>query len=506
MLFNSYLFLFVFLPVTCAGFFVIGRCSRPVAAGWLALASLAFYAWWDIRFVPILIGSVLWNFAAGLVILHLRRRGQIRMSLVALAVGVGTDLAVLGYFKYVNFFIEMANNALGTTLSPLAVILPLGISFFTFTQIAFLVDTVRTEVEEYNFVHYVLFVTYFPHLIAGPILHHREMMPQFADRRTYAPSFDGFAVGIAYFAIGLVKKCLVADGFAPDATAVFNAAAQGHTLGALDAWKGAIAYTLQLYFDFSGYVDMAIGLSAMFGIRLPLNFNSPYKAASIVEFWRRWHMTLSRFLRDYLYVSLGGNRKGPARRHINLMLTMLLGGLWHGAAWTFVVWGGLHGIYLVINHTWAAIKPKAILSQVPATLRHAFSVAVTFLAVVLAWVFFRAADLHAALAMLAAMSGWNGLGWPSPSVPTDIELLLLTLRLPSYVITWKFLLTYPVALFVVFALPNSQQLLEPERFGRSARVPFAWKPNIAWAVVMAVGVSACVLLFASASEFLYFQF
>ena len=331
-------------------------------------------------------------------------------------------------------------------------------------------------------------------------------MPQFADRRTYAPSFDGFAVGIAYFAIGLVKKCLVADGFAPDATAVFNAAAQGHTLGALDAWKGAIAYTLQLYFDFSGYVDMAIGLSAMFGIRLPLNFNSPYKAASIVEFWRRWHMTLSRFLRDYLYISLGGNRKGPARRYLNLMLTMLLGGLWHGAAWTFVIWGGLHGIYLVINHAWAAIKPQPILSQVPATLRHAFSVAVTFLAVVLAWVFFRAADLHAALAMLSAMSGWNGLGWPSPSVPTDIELLLLTLRLPSYVITWKFLLTYPVALFVVFALPNSQQLVEPERFGRSARVPFAWKPNIAWAVVMAVGVSACVLLFASASEFLYFQF
>ena len=251
---------------------------------------------------------------------------------------------------------------------------------------------------------------------------------------------------------------------------------------------------------------MAIGLSAMFGIRLPLNFNSPYKAASIVEFWRRWHMTLSRFLRDYLYISLGGNRKGPARRYLNLMLTMLLGGLWHGAAWTFVVWGGLHGIYLVINHAWAAIKPQAILSQVPATLRHAFSVAVTFLAVVLAWVFFRAADLHAALAMLSAMSGWNGLGWPSPSVPTDIELLLLTLRLPSYVITWKFLLTYPVALFVVFALPNSQQLVEPERFGRSARVPFAWKPNIAWAVVMAVGVSACVLLFASASEFLYFQF
>ena len=506
MLFNSYPFLFLFLPVTCAGFFVIGRWSRSVAAGWLAVASLAFYAWWDVRFVPILMLSVLWNFAAGLIILHLRRRGQRQLSMAALAIGVGTDLAVLGYFKYVNFFIATANGALGTTLSPLAVILPLGISFFTFTQIAFLVDTARTEVEEYSFVHYALFVTYFPHLIAGPVLHHREMMPQFGNRRTYVPSFDNFAIGIAYFSIGLAKKCLVADSLAPDASAVFNAAAQGHALGALEAWKGAIAYTLQLYFDFSGYVDMAIGLSAMFGIRLPLNFNSPYKATGIIEFWRRWHMTLSRFLRDYLYISLGGNRNGAARRYVNLMLTMLLGGLWHGAAWTFVIWGGLHGVYLVINHAWSAIKPQAILSCLPANFRHVCSIAVTFVAVVLAWVFFRAADLHAALAMLAAMSGVNGLGGVSPSPANDIDALLLALRVPFYVIGWKFLLTYPIALFVVFALPNSQQLVEPELFGRSARVQFAWRPNIAWAAVMAVAVSASVLLFASASEFLYFQF
>jgi alginate O-acetyltransferase complex protein AlgI len=505
-LFNSYPFLFGFLPVACAVFFVIGRWSRPAAAAWLAAASLAFYAWWDIRFVPILVGSVLWNFAAGLVILNLRRRGRGRMSTVALTVAVVTDLAVLGYFKYVNFFIDTANSAFGMGWPALGVILPLGISFFTFTQIAFLVDTARSEVKEVNFIHYALFVTYFPHLIAGPILHHKEMMPQFANWRTYAPSFDNFAVGIAYFAIGLAKKCLIADGFAPDATAVFNAAAQGHALGALMAWKGAIAYTLQLYFDFSGYVDMAIGLSMMFGIRLPLNFNSPYKSTSIIEFWRRWHMTLSRFLRDYLYISLGGNRRGRARRYLNLMLTMLLGGLWHGAAWTFVVWGGLHGIYLVVNHAWVAIKPAAALSHVPAAVRHSSAVAVTFLAVLLAWVFFRAADIPTALAMLASMAGINGLGWPSPSLTTDIDVLLLAAHVPPFVIAWKSLLVYLSALFIVFALPNSQQFVESDLFRRDSGVALVWRPGIVSATAMALAVSLCVLLFSSASEFLYFQF
>jgi D-alanyl-lipoteichoic acid acyltransferase DltB (MBOAT superfamily) len=428
------------------------------------------------------------------------------MSTVALTVAVATDLGVLGYFKYVNFFIDTANGALGMNWPALGVILPLGISFFTFTQIAFLVDTARSEVKEVNFIHYALFVTYFPHLIAGPILHHKEMMPQFADWRTYVPSFDNFAVGIAYFSIGLVKKCLIADGFAPDATVVFNAAAQGHALGALEAWKGAIAYTLQLYFDFSGYVDMAIGLSAMFGIRLPLNFNSPYKSANIIEFWRRWHMTLSRFLRDYLYISLGGNRRGPVRRYLNLMVTMLLGGLWHGAAWTFIVWGGLHGIYLVINHAWAAIKPAAALSHVPAAFRHALAVAVTFLAVVLAWVFFRAADIPTALTMLSSMAGMNGLGWPSPSPTTDIDVLLLAAHVPPLAMAWKSLLAYSIALFIVFGLPNSQQFVEPNRFRGDSGVGPVWTPGIGWATAMALAVSLCVLMFASASEFLYFQF
>jgi len=256
-------------------------------------------------------------------------RGDVKRFVLILAI-VG-DLAALGYYKYVNFFIGAAGDLSGTSFTAIDVILPLGISFFTFTQIAFLVDTAQGKVKEFNFINYILFVTYFPHLIAGPILHHKQMMPQFATAETYLPRAANFAAGAAYFTIGLAKKCLLADSFAPDATAVFNTAA-GTALGAAAAWKGAIAYTLQLYFDFSGYIDMAIGLSLCFGVRLPLNFNSPYCATNIIEFWRRWHMTLSQFLRDYLYIPLGGNRHGSARRYTNLMATMLLGGLWHGAS------------------------------------------------------------------------------------------------------------------------------------------------------------------------------
>ena len=244
----------------------------------------------------------------------------------------------------------------------------------------------------------------------------------------------------------------------------------------------------------------------MFGIRLPLNFNSPYKAANIIEFWRRWHMTLSRFLRDYLYIPLGGNRKGPVRRHVNLMLTMLLGGLWHGAAWTFVVWGGLHGLYLVVNHAWLAVKPRLPLAAIPVPVRSVVSVATTFVAVVLAWVFFRAADLSTALSMLSAMAGANGLGKLAPSAMNDIDIFLLVARAPHAVVAWKAVLVYPLALVAVFALPNSQELVEPARFRTNGPARLAWTPNVAWAAAMALVVSLSVLTFTSASEFLYFQF
>jgi len=335
MLFNSYPFLLGFLPVTLIGFFAIGRVSRPGAAAWLTLASLVFYGWWSPAYVALLLASIAFNYTLGARIARARARDEPALARRLLIAAVTIDLATLGYFKYANFFLDTLTTVSGITLPAARVILPLGISFFTFTQIAFLVDAYRGIAREYNPIHFALFVTYFPHLIAGPILHHKEMMPQFARPRIYVPHAGNLAVGATIFAIGLFKKTVLADRIAPFVAPVFDgAAATPPTL--LVAWGGALAYTFQLYFDFSGYSDMAIGLSRLFGVQLPLNFASPYKSRSIIEFWRRWHMTLSRFLRDYVYFALGGNRRGRLRRYVNLFLTMLLGGLWHGAGWTFV--------------------------------------------------------------------------------------------------------------------------------------------------------------------------
>jgi D-alanyl-lipoteichoic acid acyltransferase DltB (MBOAT superfamily) len=296
MLFNSYPFVFLFLPIALAGFFALGRRSRALAIAWLALASLFFYGWWNPVYVGLLLASITFNYlvARCLHFLDTTAAAPHRKSLLVLA--VGANLGLLAYYKYTGFFLRNLNALAGTHLAA-DIVLPLGISFFTFTQIAFLVDTYRREVREFNFLHYGLFVTYFPHLIAGPILHHKEIMPQFRQLETYRPDYRNLAIGLSIFAIGLFKKVNLADGFAQDVTPAFKAASAGAALGLVDAWRGALAYTLQLYFDFSGYCDMAIGVSLLFGINLPLNFNSPYQATGIVDFWRRWHMTLSRFLR-----------------------------------------------------------------------------------------------------------------------------------------------------------------------------------------------------------------
>jgi len=318
---------------------------------------------------------------------------------------------LLGYFKYANFFVDNLNQFTGSAWTFAQVILPLGISFFTFTQIAFLVDTYQGKVKEFNFVHYALFVTYFPHLIAGPVLHHAEMMPQFARRAVCHINWDNVAVGLSIFVLGLAKKVLLADSVADFSTPVFSAVQAGGTPMLFEAWVGALAYTLQLYFDFSAYSDMAIGLSLMFNVRLPLNFNSPYKATSIIDFWRCWHMTLSRFLRDYLYIPLGGSRLGTGRRYANLVITMLLGGLWHGAGWTFVIWGALHGFYLLVNHAWRAFKTRLGWAD-GGRLAALGAGALTFLAVVVGWVFFRADSYSTAVTMLQGMAGMNGVSLP----------------------------------------------------------------------------------------------
>lgn len=491
MLFNSYAFLFLFLPVAFLGFFQIGRYSRPLAALWLFAGSLFFYGWWNPAYVGLLLGSIFFNYAVGMALSREHARGNGRRLKWILGLGIAADLCLLGYFKYANFFVENANAALSLGWQIEPVILPLGISFFTFTQIAFLVDAYRGEVKEANFVHYGLFVTYFPHLIAGPVLHHKEMMPQFARPATYRVHWDNLSVGLTIFSIGLFKKVVLADGIAPFASPVFAAAAGGGTLTLLEAWGGALAYTFQLYFDFSGYSDMAIGLSRLFGVKLPLNFDSPYKAANIIEFWRRWHMTLSRFLRDYLYFPLGGNRKGPARRYLNLLATMLLGGLWHGAGWTFVIWGALHGLYLVINHGWHQLRRLMGHDLKRSTRIGRFAgMTLTFLVVAIGWVFFRAENLDAALSILGGMAGLNGFRPPESGVGTMFGWIAAL-----WALAWL--------------APNTQQIMAAfrpalEDVTYSGRL--GWRPNMLWLVCIAVGLLYTVTEMGKVSEFLYFQF
>ena len=404
MLFTSTSFAFIFLPLVLAGFFSVARWSAALAAAWLFMASLAFYAYWSAPYVLLLLASIVVNYAIG------RRistciAGRLPGARGTLVAGLVFNLGLLAYYKYASFFVASISAATGLPLDVGSIVLPIGISFFTFTQIAFLVDTYRHGTREYRFLHYGLFVTYFPHLIAGPVLHHAQMMPQFGRPATYRPRLANLAAGLAIFGIGLVKKVALADGVAPFADAVFDGVAAGQAPSPNEAWLGALAYTYQLYFDFSGYSDMAIGLSLMLNVRLPWNFDSPYRSASIAEFWRRWHMTLSRFLRDYLYVPLGGNRRGELRRYGNLMATMLLGGLWHGANWTFVLWGGLHGLYLCANHAFRQAARRLRWKVRPSRAWAAAAWLTTFLCVVVAWVFFRATSVEAAWTIVTAMAG-----------------------------------------------------------------------------------------------------
>jgi len=524
MLFNSYSFLFAYLPLTLLGFFSLARVSRLYAAAWLAAASIFFYGWWDIRYVPLLLGSIFFNYLIGYTLTTKARYASEIARKVLLSIGIIGDLLLLGYYKYADFFIQTFNQGFDHQVGLLNIILPLGISFFTFTQIAFLVDTFYGKVSECRFIHYCLFVTYFPHLIAGPVLHHGEMMPQFGKKEIYSPQSINFAVGMTIFFIGLFKKVVLADGIAPYGNSVFNMASREEPLELFQAWGGALAYTLQLYFDFSGYSDMAIGLSRIFGIKLPLNFHSPYKATNIIEFWRRWHMTLSRFLRDYLYIPLGGNRKGPIRRHFNLFITMLLGGFWHGAGWTFVIWGGLHGFYLIINHAWRNFRQSLGQDITQSTfLGRIAAGSLTFLAVVVAWVIFRAQDIDAGWRILYAMAGGNGV-----SLPAAFTLLLGPLGplLKNVGVAFtlgggeQFFMTYAWVgslLGIAFLLPNTQQLMmhfEPALnfvSDRQASLRWNWRylvwmPTIMWSIGVAFIAIAGLLSLSHPTEFLYFQF
>jgi D-alanyl-lipoteichoic acid acyltransferase DltB (MBOAT superfamily) len=347
MLFNSYEFILVFLPLTAAAFFLTARLlGKEAALGVLVAASLVYYGWWRWSYLPLLVASIVANFVVGRFLEPGDDDRSRPYRKTVMVVGIACNLGLLGYFKYANFFIDNLAELTGAAPRNFEIILPLAISFFTFQQVAYLVDAHRGETKEHSFLHYCLFVTFFPQLIAGPIVHHKEMLPQFSRDETYSVRAEMVAVGLSVFVIGLFKKVVLADSLASYASPLFAFADSGGAPSFLHAWGGALAYTFQLYFDFSGYSDMAMGIAFMFGIRLPLNFDSPYKASNIIDFWRRWHISLSRFLRDYLYFPLGGNRRGKGRRYANLLITMLLGGLWHGAGWTFVIWGVNAGVNL----------------------------------------------------------------------------------------------------------------------------------------------------------------
>jgi D-alanyl-lipoteichoic acid acyltransferase DltB (MBOAT superfamily) len=497
MLFNSFEFIFAFLPASLIGFFLVARfAGRNAAVVFLALASMFFYAWWRPIYLLLIVAEVCMNFGLGRLLQGQRDRGDASPWLLRGAIAL--NLLILGYFKYTLFLVGILNEVAGADIVLAAIILPLGISFHTFQQIAYLVDVARGSVPRYRFWDYVLFVTFYPQLIAGPIVHHNEVLPQIQDRDLTRFRLDNLCLGASIFAVGLFKKTVIADTLAQVATPAFAVASQG-SVGLETGWLGALAYTLQLYFDFSAYSDMAIGLARMFNITLPPNFDSPYKATNIADFWRRWHMTLSRFLRDYLYIPLGGNRRGPSRAMLNVMVTMLLGGLWHGAGWTFVAWGGLHGVYIVAHRL---VRQSGLFARIlPLELpRRLIGQAVTLLLVVIAWVFFRATDFASAWHMLTGMfSGGRdavevafGVDKPWPVV---IAAAVLALFAPNVIDLFA-----PFHPVLEVDRPNPRRLLFP--LGR-----LQWKPGLAWGLVAGAWLSLGALaILGWQSEFLYFQF
>lgn len=536
MLFNSGTFLIQFLPVVLVGFFLLaGSRLRRFSGAWLTVASLVFYGWWRPENLPLLIASIGFNYLLGGRLI----RKPSRPLLIA---GIAANVAMLGYFKYTGFLVETINAVSDLNLASPVIVLPLAISFFTFQQIAYLVDANDGEVEEHSFLNYALFITFFPHLIAGPITHHREMLFQFRDPDRFRPRWDLISVGVTLFLIGLAKKVLIADPFGACATPIFDAVPTGE-VRLLSAWAGALSYTLQLYFDFSGYSDMAIGLGLMFGISLPINFDSPYKARNIIDYWARWHMTLTRFLTAYIYnpIAIALTRR-RARKGLPLprggrvtagtfiylvalptMFTLFVSGVWHGAGWQFIIFGLLHGAYLVTAHGWRAWKAHRRLPlDSDNSMKIAGSVLLTFLCVVVALVFFRAPDVRTALDMLGGMAGLNGVTLPTQAsrVPgvadaarqLNVGIGQLPLIQPSQIARIVLFLA------VVWALPNSNQWLRdyPTALGFNARpswlerfTPVArWRPTPAFGLMVGV-VSIFTLLFALSSvptEFLYFQF
>jgi D-alanyl-lipoteichoic acid acyltransferase DltB (MBOAT superfamily) len=514
MLFSTWQFILGFLPITLAVFFLIPARWRAARKVWLSLASLFFYGYWKVEYVPLLIFSIVFNFTIAELLNRWRGRPAARRTIT---VGVGVNLLLLGYYKYTNFIVSSLGIVVQKDLGRFDIVLPLAISFFTFTQIGYLVDVYRDGRLHYNFLDYALFVVFFPHLIAGPIVRHWEVIPQYAARDLRVNRAD-LGVGLALFLMGLFKKVLLADQAAVYADVIYGATEAGTTLDTFNAWFGTLAYALQIYFDFSGYSDMAIGLARMFSIRFPGNFDSPYRAGNIIEFWRRWHMTLTRFLREYVYFTLGGNRRGPWRQAGNVLGTFFLSGLWHGAGWTFVTWGVLHGVYLVSAHQW-----QRLVKNRGWRLRHwsyrGACVLLTFIAVLFSWVFFRAPNFKVANRVLASMVGANGVTMSAKVTNPErqpgrffqavgVQFVADTANVPGY--TQAFRIIFGLLALAWFC-PNSQQLLRQYDpiFEENIR-PAWWRMRLHFGWGLAMGA----LLFfvarsqftAAPSPFLYFNF
>lgn len=482
MLFNSYGFIFLFLPLVLLGYYGLGRVGVRAASGWLAAASLSFYAYWDIRFLPVLLVSILFNYLIGRQISggHGRR--------FWLGIGILGNVAALGYYKYTGFLMENINAIWSVDLPVPDIILPIGISFFTFTQTAYLVDLYRGETNHASLVYYTEFVTIFPHLIAGPIISHRKMMPQFLDPENLRINYRNMAMGLTLFLAGLGKKVLIADNLSPWANFVFS---QTDHLNLLLAWMGSLAYTLQLYFDFSGYSDMAVGLGLMMNMKIPQNFLSPYQASNFIDLWRRWHVTLGVWVRDYLYIPLGGNRYGEVRKYGNLFFAMLIIGLWHGAGWTYILWGALHGVLLVANHLWRKMggnMPRPIAWPL------------TFISWSVGLTIFRADTLADAMKMLTAMMDISHICLPASSW-LENHLIFLGAAQVNF-IAWPEAFPFVkvgavllILLVTVMSLPNPH-----------AMVRECYRPSASLAVLLLFVAALAMAGMTQPSEFLYFQF
>jgi alginate O-acetyltransferase complex protein AlgI len=543
MLFNSPEFLFLFLPVTLAGFYLLGPVSRNSAIRWLIFASLIFYAWWRPVNVLIIAPSIVINYIIARILLRLNdSKGSARASKAVLLLGVSFNVIFLGVFKYTDFMSSAINDVFGANLVLRHIILPLGISFITFQKIAFLVDVQAGKVRSFTFQDYCTFVLFFPQLIAGPIVHYREMMPQFHGASCRFDSED-FAVGLTLLSLGLFKKIVLADHIAPLVTPLYQQAATEGGTSFLMAWMAALGFTLQLYFDFSGYSDMALGLARFFGIRLPQNFDSPLRASSIIDFWLRWHMTLTRFLTAYVYNPLQlwltrrrlakGQRgfSGPNTQlgafltllMLPTILTMFISGFWHGAGYGFIVWGLLHGLYLTVNHGWRLVAAQLW----PGRERYVRVMKpvgwiLTFISVTVSMVFFRSTTMTSAVDIIKGLTGLNGIALPQALFDRSGQLGVAFHRLGvTSVQSWsvqdfaQLAIWISVLMFIALVCPNTLEILshyepalgvKPQSTKPGIARVLQWNASLPWAIAVAGIAAIAIVSISGPSEFLYWQF